>query len=119
MSCRHAIPNCSAFSYVPGENLDRYLDPGGSDPNAKVDVHGGQVLFLSRSRCYQASGSMTCSTCHNVHEPQRDAAGFTVHCLTCHKTEDCGMFPTAGTKIAVGCPSAEPLDQSLFGRRDF
>ena len=35
--------------------------------------------------------------------PQRDAAGFTVHCLTCHKTEDCGMFPTAGTKIAVGC----------------
>ncbi len=97
------FPIAAAFSYVPGERLDEYLDPDRSDPNSKVDVHGGQVALLQRSRCYQSSATLTCSTCHNVHEAQRDAAAFSGRCLTCHKMENCGMFPKIGPKIATGC----------------
>src|SRR5258708_7815761 len=106
-------PIAEAFSYVPGEPLDDYLDRDRSDPNSKIDVHGGQVALLQRSRCYQSSATMTCSTCHNVHESQRDAAAFSSRCLTCHKMENCGMFLKIGTKIAVGCIDCHmPVQQS-------
>ena len=106
-------PIAAAFSYVPGERLDEYLDQDRSDPNAKIDVHGGQVTLLQRSRCYQSSAAMSCSTCHDVHEPQRDAAAFSSRCLTCHKVEDCGMFPKMGPKITVGCVDCHmPVQQS-------
>ena len=51
----------------------------------KLSVHGGQVQFLQESRCFAESGSMTCSTCHNVHEDETDqTALFSRKCLTCH-----------------------------------
>lgn len=107
------FPIAPAFSYVPGEPLDDYLDPDRSDPNSSVDVHGGQVALLQRSRCYRSSATMTCSTCHNVHESQRDAASFSDRCLTCHKTEDCGMSRKMGAKIAMGCVDCHmPVQQS-------
>ena len=96
-------PIAPAFSYIPGEPLDKYLDPDRSDPNAKVDVHGGQVALLRKSRCYQSSGTMRCSTCHDVHQPQRDAAAFSSHCVSCHKDSDCPMHEKLGAKISGGC----------------
>jgi Cytochrome c554 and c-prime len=106
-------PIAPAFSYFPGERLDAYLEQDRSDPDSTIDVHGGQVALLKRSRCYQSSSQMTCSTCHNVHEPQRDAAAFSGRCLTCHKMENCGMFPKIGAKIAVGCIDCHmPVQQS-------
>lgn len=107
------FPIAPAFSFVPGEPLDQYLDPDRSDPNSRIDVHGGQVALLKRSRCYQSSASMGCSTCHNVHEVQRDAASFSGRCLTCHKMENCGMFPKAGKSIASGCVNCHmPVQES-------
>ncbi len=91
------------FSYVPGEPLDQYLKLPSLDPNAHVDVHGSQVELLKKSRCYQSSESMTCSTCHNVHEVQRDLAAFSARCLSCHKVENCGVFPKMGKEIAHNC----------------
>lgn len=106
-------PTAAAFSYVPGERLDDYFDPDHSDPNSMVDVHGGQVALLERSPCYQASATMTCATCHNVHETHRDAASFSGKCPTCHKTEDCGMFRRLGVKIDRGCVECHmPVQQS-------
>jgi hypothetical protein len=68
---------------------------------------------LQRSRCYQFSATMICSTCHNVHESQRDAAAFSSRCLTCHKMEDCGMSRKRGSKIADGCVDCHmPVQQS-------
>jgi hypothetical protein len=96
-------PIAPAFSYVPGEPLDEYLDPDHSNPDSQVDVHGGQVALLKKSRCYQSSPAMTCSTCHNVHQPQRDASAFSAYCLKCHKVEACGIFARAGSQISNRC----------------
>jgi hypothetical protein len=90
------------FSYAPGEPLDQYLKLPPLDPEAHVDVHGSQVELLKRSRCYQSSG-ITCSTCHDVHEVQRDLAAFSNRCLSCHKEESCGVFPKMGREIARNC----------------
>ena len=91
-----------AFSYTAGKDLKEYLHLEIPGPNERIDVHGNQVALLQKSRCYQAS-SMTCSTCHDVHLPQRDSAAFVERCLTCHKVQSCGLFPKNGDKIAGKC----------------
>jgi hypothetical protein len=88
------------FSYVPGAELDKYLELAQPDANAPVDVHGSQVELLERSRCYQKS-DLTCVTCHNVHEAQHDLANFSKKCLSCHKP-DSAMFPT-GHQVMSNC----------------
>lgn len=99
----HGKPLAAAFSYLPGEPLDKYLQRDRPDPGSAVDVHGNQVALLQMSRCYQSSAEMSCSTCHDVHTPQREAAGFSDHCLKCHKSENCGEFSKLGEKIARNC----------------
>ena len=80
-----------AFSYVPGKPLEDYIDLGPDDATKDIDVHGKQVKLLMKSKCFQASKNMTCSTCHDVHRVERDLAAFSQRCLSCHKSE-----PTAG-----------------------
>ena len=92
-----------AFSFVVGERVDDYLQLEPIDPDAPIDVHGNQVELLKKSRCFQASKTMTCSTCHNVHAPQRDLAAFSDRCLTCHKIENCGLYPKMGRQIVGNC----------------
>jgi hypothetical protein len=109
----HGKSLAAAFSYVPGEPLDKYLQRDQPDPGAPVDVHGNQVALLQMSRCFQSSAQMTCSTCHDVHTPQRDAASFSSHCLTCHKMQNCGEFAKQGEKIAENCIDCHmPLQRS-------
>jgi hypothetical protein len=96
------VAKAPAFSYTAGKDLGDYLQLEAPSPNETVDVHGNQIALLQRSRCYQAS-SMTCSTCHNVHLPQREAAAFSGRCLTCHKIEGCGLFTKMKDRIAGKC----------------
>jgi len=90
-----------AFSYLPGEPLDKYLELPQPDPNAMVDVHGSQVELLERSRCFQSS-AMTCLTCHDVHTAQHDLSLFSRRCLSCHKPET-AMFPKLGHQVTSNC----------------
>lgn len=76
-----------AFSYVPGQPLERYIDLGPIDSAKDVDVHGKQGKLLMKSQCYQMSSNLTCSTCHDVHKEQRDPAAMSQHCLSCHNLE--------------------------------
>jgi hypothetical protein len=100
------------LSFVPGEAIEDYLYIPFSDKDVPVDVHGNQIQHLERSRCYQSS-RMTCTTCHNVHQPQRDAASFSEHCLTCHKVEACGRYSKLGATIASDCVDCHmPLQES-------
>lgn len=52
----------------------------------------GHVEQLHRSRCYQASGTLTCLTCHDPHgepPPQQRAKYYNAVCLDCHKPDRC------------------------------
>lgn len=90
-----------AFSYIPGEPLDKYLKLPASDPAAPIDVHGSQVEMLQKSRCFQQS-SMTCLTCHDVHAVQHDLGAFSKECLTCHKPAT-AMFPRQNHQASSNC----------------
>ena len=46
---------------------------------------------------------MSCSTCHDVHTPQRDVAELASRCLTCHQVESCGTFRRLGHEIDRKC----------------
>ena len=100
-----------ALSFTPGKALENYLRiPRQQD--AHIDVHGTQTQLLARSRCFQGS-TMTCTTCHDVHRRQRDAASFSPHCLTCHQDKDCGKFKELGAKITSNCVDCHmPLQMS-------
>lgn len=91
-----------AFSYVPGKQLENYVILPRPDAEERVDVHGNQVILMQRSRCYQNS-QMTCTTCHDVHAPERAAASYSEKCLQCHQDRDCGEFAKLGAKIRDNC----------------
>jgi hypothetical protein len=92
-----------AFSFTPGDRLDKYLHPSPADTGEQPDVHGNQVGLLKKSRCYLSSLSMSCSTCHDTHAPEHEPSWYSPRCLTCHQAESCGMSKTLGRKIVDGC----------------
>jgi hypothetical protein len=102
-----------AFSYMAGDVLDNYFTPHIDVSVAQVDVHGDQVGLLRRSRCYQSSPQMSCSTCHDVHAPERDPEAYSARCLSCHQTGSCGVAIDHGDNVrgrCVGCHM--PLETS-------
>lgn len=102
-----------AFTYLPDQPLDQYLAASPIDPADQPDVHGNQVGLLTKSRCYLASSSMSCYTCHDVHGPERAAAAYSDRCLRCHKWKSCGVSHTMGGSITHNCIDCHmPLQQS-------
>ncbi|MDF1700481.1 MAG: cytochrome c3 family protein, partial [Planctomycetota bacterium] len=57
----------------------------------------GHVDQLTRSRCYVASGTMTCLSCHDPHDPpapENRKAYFRAKCMACHdESNACRMAP--------------------------
>jgi hypothetical protein len=103
----HAGPGSSlkpSFSFKPEEDIHKYISLSEESANQALDVHGSQVQLLESSRCFKAS-KMTCTTCHNVHLQQREAASFSKTCLRCHRVESCGKYRTIGDTIANDCIS--------------
>ena len=95
-----------AFSYVPGQPLEKYMDFGPSDSTQEIDVHGKQVKLLMKSRCFQASPGMTCSTCHDVHKPEPDLTTLSERCIHCHQAQGAGehaQMAAAARKNCVDC----------------
>jgi hypothetical protein len=92
-----------AFSYVPGEPLDKYIDFGPRDPTQDIDVHGKQGMLLVKSKCYQSSGDLQCSTCHDVHQKRPGLDAMSQHCLSCHKVEQSPTHAKVGEGITQNC----------------
>lgn len=92
-----------AFSYIPGQPLQNYIDLGPLDSTKDVDVHGKQGKLLMKSKCYQMSPNLNCSTCHDVHQQQRDLAAMSQHCLACHKVESSPTHAKIGEQINQNC----------------
>lgn len=105
------VAKAPAFAYVVGKELEDFIHLELPKPDDAVDVHGNQVALLERSQCFKSS-TMTCSTCHNVHVPQRDVKDFSERCLTCHKIQSCGLYPKRGQGIAGRCVDCHLPNQS-------
>jgi hypothetical protein len=107
-----------AFSFKPGEELAPHISLE-ANPLARVDVHGNQVALLEKSRCFQSSASMACSTCHNSHEPEREAASYSDKCLTCHQASACPTFSKMPAPAVTNCIDCHmPLQESNTLRVD-
>jgi hypothetical protein len=91
------------FSYVAGQPLEKYIDLGPVDQANEVDVHGKQGKLMMKSRCYQASGTMDCSTCHDVHKKEPDLAAMSQRCLRCHKVDPTPTHSAQADSIKANC----------------
>jgi len=105
----HGQPLQPAFSYLPGNPLDKYIHFPPADPNTALDVHGNQLELLKRSRCFLSS-NMTCLTCHNVHVAQHNLAEFSQRCLNCHKPGS-ATFAKADHPVTTNCIDCHMLKQ--------
>jgi tetratricopeptide (TPR) repeat protein len=94
-----------AFRYRPGERLDDYYRT--LETRYPEDDHvANQVQYLRQSRCFEKSGTMTCTTCHDPHRPRDAAAAGSESCLACHAPADCGdhgRVPAAVHANCAGC----------------
>jgi Cytochrome c554 and c-prime len=98
----HGAPEViAAFSYVPGEPLGSYISL--ADSSKEVDVHGHQGDMLARSKCFQVSPDMTCSTCHDIHKPEPDLAAISQRCLRCHNVEMTETHSKVGGTLTSNC----------------
>jgi hypothetical protein len=115
----NGTPIAPSLSFMPGDDLRDYVDIPYVNADDAVDVHGNQVQLLRRSRCFQSTTTLTCTTCHDVHTTQRNAAAFSSHCLTCHQATQCGEHAKLGDQISTNCVDCHmPLQQSqvLFSK---
>ena len=96
------VSKTPVFSFKVGDTLEDHLQLATPKTEEPLDVHGSQVELLQRSKCFKSS-NMTCSTCHDVHLPQRDVVDFSARCLACHKVESCGLFPRRGRTLTGKC----------------
>jgi hypothetical protein len=76
----------NGLSFKTGDTLDHKMIQ--LDTTVKLDVHRNQYGLLTASKCFRISGSLTCSTCHNVHQQERgNLSLFAQRCMTCHSPE--------------------------------
>ena len=79
------------FSYRPGEPLENYVLHFDRAPGSGSDrfEFASSAYRLRQSECYRASrGALTCTTCHNPHEPSDSPAAASRHleaCQRCHR----------------------------------
>ncbi|MSO23109.1 MAG: tetratricopeptide repeat protein [Acidobacteria bacterium] len=80
----------TVYSYKTGEPLEEYLvhfDLASPTPHDRFEINSS-AYRLRQSTCFQRSqGRMTCTTCHNPHQPSRGSEAilqFRGACLKCH-----------------------------------
>jgi hypothetical protein len=108
------------FSFKVGDTLADHIQLDKPKPDEPLDVHGNQMALLERSECFQKS-DMTCSTCHDVHQSQREVRDFSEKCLQCHKVQSCGLFPKRGRAIVGKCVDCHLPNQNsnvIFSSHD-
>jgi tetratricopeptide (TPR) repeat protein len=80
------------FSYRPGEPLENYILHFDRAPDAGSEDRfefASAAYRLRKSKCYSSSGgALTCTTCHNPHEPSDTpiaSRAYIEACLSCHR----------------------------------
>jgi tetratricopeptide (TPR) repeat protein len=96
-------PRAPAFSYRPGEPLEKYFRVADSK-YPEADHVANQVKYLKLSKCFQKS-DMTCTTCHDPHR-HTSAVEVGRSCAQCHQPKDCKeqeRLPAGVRADCVGC----------------
>lgn len=91
--------------YRPGLPLEQFRSVF-VRPGASTGKSVGHFEQMERSRCFTASGTMTCTTCHDPHrkpEPTESAAHFRGKCQTCHQPDRCKEVASARQAVADNC----------------
>lgn len=93
------------FLFKPGEALADYFKEGSGD--GKIDVHGNQHALLLQSKCFTASNSLTCTSCHSPHTNTVSDPGFyAAKCMSCHAentTAFCKLRSVAASQLKQDC----------------
>ena len=95
------------FSFTVGDTLGGFFKTDIIQlPAENIDVHGNQLGALKASKCFLNS-SMTCQSCHNVHENESTQLEmFSSRCINCHtkkKVKDCPLKKQTGDVINKNC----------------
>jgi tetratricopeptide (TPR) repeat protein len=100
------------------------LPESGGGPSAAELARPETIRFapigLMASRCYQASGRLSCLTCHDPHEDARtDAQFYTAKCLGCHRPQVRGGKNACRRAAGENClpchmPRSSPLPYLEF-----
>jgi hypothetical protein len=73
------------------------------DPKTENGLPRFEGVALVRSRCYQASGTLSCITCHSPHQDAPSTPGvYNAECLKCHSTQT--DRPLAAHTAGKACP---------------
>jgi hypothetical protein len=93
-----------AFTFRPGDALDRFLQPKSDTFRQAAGVHTtDQAVRLALSRCYTKS-EMTCVTCHNPHQNEiGQVAEFSRRCQSCHEPSHCQSIRNGPAELADRC----------------
>jgi hypothetical protein len=105
-----------SFSFKAGDSLSTYFTfEQQVQDAANMDVHGNQLGLLRASKCYLNS-QMTCISCHNTHENEKDKLQvFSQRCMTCHDathTKSCKLTAAIGPAITQNCIDCHMPKQS-------
>lgn len=100
-----------SFSFIAGDSLSDYFTMDSltstSVNSGTVDVHGNKYGLLKASKCFLISETMTCNTCHNVHEKETGKlALFSQRCMNCHNKEHgnfCTIKPATISSLSNNC----------------
>jgi len=81
-----------SFSYVPGQPLADFMlhfdHAKGTGHDDKFEIVSA-AYRLRQSKCFESSGVLVCTTCHNPHRTPRDqeaASRYTAACTQCHQS---------------------------------
>lgn len=102
-------PIRSPFLFRPGHALKDFYKPDtAAYAPEKLDVHGNQYQLLLASECFKGSvQTMTCSSCHNPHQTERnDMKLFSTRCMSCHQQNTkqfCSFADKVGPTIVNNC----------------
>lgn len=103
------------FSYRPDSAFADYFERLPEPDSIVPDVHGNQVALLRRTPCFQASPAMTCSSCHDVHRPERDLAAMAGRCLACHQADRHPEAAALGDRLMAECIDCHMPNQPSQG----
>jgi hypothetical protein len=89
-----AVRGRSPQDFRPGLRWQDFVINYGPEADSGEMTVTGHVAQLRASRCYQASDTLTCLTCHPAHaalDSEQRREHFRAVCLSCHEPSTCGM----------------------------